>query len=117
LSTIADTFANGHWHICQRPLAHLPTATGTFANGHWHICQQSLALLSTVTDTFANSHWHFCQLSLALSHMIFSFFNDKRLFGAKYSGASSLEVLRPFNILDLILQSDAPPLYILDQGL
>ncbi len=49
-----------------------------------------------------------------VSHMIFSFFNDKRLLAPKYSGASTLEVLRPFYILDPILQSDAPPLYILD---
>jgi hypothetical protein len=31
----------------------------------------------------------------------------------KYSGVSSLEVLRPFYILDLVLQSDAPPPHIL----
>jgi len=53
-------------------------------------------------------------MPILLSHMIFSFFNDKRLLAPKYSGATSLEVLRPFYILDLILQLDAPPLYILD---
>jgi len=34
-----------------------------------------------------------------LSHMIFSFFNDKRLLATKYSGAYSLEVLCPFIFL------------------
>ncbi len=53
-------------------------------------------------------------MPILLSHMIFSFFNDKCLLAPKYSGATSLEVLRPFYILDLILQLDAPPLYILD---
>jgi hypothetical protein len=49
-----------------------------------------------------------------VSLMIFSFFNDKHLLVPKYSGASSLEVLRPFYILDPIFKSDALPLYILD---
>jgi hypothetical protein len=34
-----------------------------------------------------------------ISYMIFSFFNDKHLLAPKYSGASSLEVLRPFIFL------------------
>jgi hypothetical protein len=46
--------------------------------------------------------------------MIFSFFNDKRLLAPNYSGASSLEVLRPLYILDPILQLDALPFYVLD---
>jgi hypothetical protein len=46
--------------------------------------------------------------------MIFSFFNYKAPLAPKYSGVSSLEVLRPFYILDLVLQLDAPPTHILD---
>ncbi len=38
-------------------------------------------------------------LEFQVSHMIFSFFNDKRLLAPKYSGATSLEVLRPFTFL------------------
>ncbi len=35
-------------------------------------------------------------------------FNDKRLLAPKYSGAASLEVLRPFLFLDPVLWSDQP---------
>ncbi len=44
---------------------------------------------------------NYCRKSfLVLSHMIFSFFNDKRLLAPKYSGASSHEVLCPFIFLN-----------------
>jgi hypothetical protein len=46
--------------------------------------------------------------------MIFSFFNDKHLLAPKIFWDTYLKVLRPFYILDPILQSDATPLYILD---
>jgi hypothetical protein len=55
-------------------------------NGAPTFCQ--LDILST---------WHF--INCLLSHMIFSFFNDKRFLAPKYSGASSLEVLCPFIFL------------------
>ncbi len=48
------------------------------------------------------------------SRMIFSVFNDKVPLAPKYSGAYSLEVLRPSIFLIWFFQSDAPPLYILD---
>ena len=48
-----------------------------------------------------------------ITHDIFILL-DKALLAPKYSGVSSLEVLRPFYILDPVLQSDAPPPHILD---
>jgi hypothetical protein len=50
---------------------------------------------------------------LSITHDIFIHL-DKALLAPKYSGVSSLEVLRPFYILDPFLQSDAPPPHILD---
>jgi hypothetical protein len=48
-----------------------------------------------------------------MTHDIFTHL-DKALLAPKYSGVSSLEVLRPFYILDPVLQSDAPPPHIID---
>jgi hypothetical protein len=50
---------------------------------------------------------------LSITHDIFIHL-DKALLAPKYSGVSSLEVLRPFYILDPFLQSDAPSPHILD---
>ncbi len=39
------------------------------------------------------------KVQFEISHMIFSFFNDKVPLVPKYSGVSSLEMLRPFILL------------------
>jgi len=63
--------------------------------------------------TYCKSITRASTLKHFITHDIFIHF-DKALLAPKYSGVSSLEVLRPLYILDPVLQSDAPPPHILD---